>query len=107
VDCAVLDVPELDQAGVRDLGDRARGALRDFAVVLVGRQGDKLPFLVLCEGAALQRGLKAGELAGLLKQHLGGGGGGKPDVAQGAGNDASALDAALAAVRERFAALDG
>ncbi|HVS18305.1 MAG TPA: alanine--tRNA ligase [Planctomycetota bacterium] len=107
VACAVLDVPELDQAGVRDLGDRARGALRDFAVVLVGRQGDKLPFLALCEGAALERGLKAGELAGLLKAHLGGGGGGKPDVAQGAGNDASALEAALAAVRERFAALDG
>ncbi|HVS17274.1 MAG TPA: DHHA1 domain-containing protein, partial [Planctomycetota bacterium] len=81
--------------------------LRDFAVVLVGRQDGKLPFLVLCEGLALERGLKAGELAGLLKQHLGGGGGGKPNVAQGAGDDEAGLPAAVAAVQGRFATLAG
>jgi alanyl-tRNA synthetase len=107
VACAALDLPELDQAGLRDLGDRAKGALRDFALVLIGRQDGKLPFLVLCEGAALARGLKAGELAALLKGHLGGGGGGKPETAQGAGNDAGKLADALVAVGARFAALDG
>jgi alanyl-tRNA synthetase len=107
VACAAIDLPELDQAALRDLGDRAKGALRDFALVLVGRQDGKLPFLVLCDGQALARGLKAGELAGLLKQHLGGGGGGKPESAQGAGNDAAALPAALAALRARFEAVGG
>jgi alanyl-tRNA synthetase len=99
-----LDLPELDQAGIRDLADRARGALRDAAFVLLGRQGDKVPFLAASEGKALASGFQANELAALVREHLGGGGGGKPNVAQGAGADASKVPQALEALQRRFAA---
>ena len=99
-----LDLPELDQAGIRDLADRARGALKDAAFVLLGRQGDKVPFLAASEGKALASGFQANELAALVREHLGGGGGGKPNVAQGAGADASKVPQALEALERRFAA---
>ncbi len=103
VRCGVLDAPELDQSGVRELGERARGALRDAAFVLLGRQEDRVPYLVACSGRALERGLKAGEIARELNKHLDGRGGGRPELAQGAGQDATAVAAAKAAIEELFA----
>ncbi|MBW1604150.1 alanine--tRNA ligase [Streptomyces sp. JJ66] len=51
--------------------------------------------------AARERGLKAGDLVRTAAKTLGGGGGGKPDVAQGGGQNAGALDDALAAVERQ------
>ena len=62
--CAVLDMPALDRAALGELGGRAKSLGPDLVLVLFGRQGGKVPFLVACQGAALERGLKAGELAG-------------------------------------------
>jgi alanyl-tRNA synthetase len=85
VPSAVLDVPELDTHALRELGDRARSLGGDHALVLFGRADGRVPFLVIFEGAALAKGLKAGELAGRMSKVLGGGGGGKPSLAQGQG----------------------
>lgn len=49
------------------------------------------------------RGLKAGELVGVAARALGGGGGGRPDIAQGGGSDAGAVETALRAVEQRVA----
>ena len=43
--------------------------------------------------------VKAGELIGMVAQQVGGKGGGRPDMAQAGGTDASALPAALASVK--------
>ena len=43
----------------------------------------------------------AGKLAGAVAQAVGGKGGGRPDMAEGGGKDAAALDAALEAVYQR------
>ena len=43
--------------------------------------------------------VKAGELVGMVAQQVGGKGGGRPDMAQAGGTDASALPAALASVK--------
>ena len=48
---------------------------------------------------AQEAGLKAGDLARALKEHLGGGGGGRPDVAQGQGARAEGVPAAMEATR--------
>lgn len=48
--------------------------------------------------AARERGLKAGDLVRTAAKTLGGGGGGKPDVAQGGGQDPEAIGAAVSAV---------
>nr|WP_231980785.1 DHHA1 domain-containing protein [Tessaracoccus coleopterorum] len=67
-------------------------------VALVGGV-DKPTAVVATNEAARGLGLRAGQLIGLASAALGGKGGGKDDLAQGGGTDASAAPAALAAVR--------
>jgi alanyl-tRNA synthetase len=93
-----LDLPQLDREGLRELGQRSKSLGPDLAVAYFGREGDKVPFLILCEGAALGRGLAANTLASTVSRHLGGRGGGRPDSAQGQGADGAALPGLLAAL---------
>ena len=92
---AVFDAPELDGEGVRELANRARQALPDTTFVLVGREGDRAPFVVAVAPPGRERGLAAGELAKGLGRFVKGGGGGKPELAQGQGADPSGVPAAL------------
>ncbi len=103
--CIVADFPDLDGEGVRELGDRAKTLSKDLALVLLGRQEGRVPFLIAFEGAALQKGLKAGDLAKEFATHLGGGGGGRPNVAQGQGLKPDGVPGALAAAEACVARL--
>ncbi|KAA3608016.1 MAG: alanine--tRNA ligase [Planctomycetota bacterium] len=89
---AWADLPGLDAGALRSLADglRKEDGLPDL-VLLVGGDSAKVPFAVLC----LQDGgpLKAGPLAKAFGQLLGGGGGGRPQFAQGQGADRSELAA--------------
>ncbi|BDZ38250.1 alanine--tRNA ligase [Microbacterium suwonense] len=76
----------------------------DAAVVAFGGVANGRPIVVVATNdAARAAGAKAGALVRIAAGVLGGGGGGKDDVAQGGGTDASALDAALAAVVSELA----
>ncbi len=99
VQTAVLDLPDHDANALRDLAGGVKSLAPDLVVVLTGRDGGKVPFLCLCAGAAQEKGLKAGNLAKRMAGHLGGGGGGRPDVAQGQGQNPAAVEAALADAR--------
>ncbi|SDQ47037.1 alanine--tRNA ligase [Quadrisphaera sp. DSM 44207] len=95
--------------------------LRALALDVRGRLGDSRPAAVALVGVARERpvvvvattaagrgaGVRAGALVRAAAQALGGGGGGKDDVAQGGGSDATALPAALQAVRAAVAATTG
>ncbi len=102
VQAAAIDLGELDQEALRQVGDRLKGAVPHLAVVLFGRADGKVPYLALCQGDAQARGLAAGELAQVVKAHLGGGGGGRPDSAQGRGEHPAGIVSAIEALRERF-----
>jgi alanyl-tRNA synthetase len=99
VQLGAFDLPGLDLAGLRELGSRLKASLVDAAVVLLGREGDRVPVLALVLGQARARGLSAGPLVQSAAQELGGGGGGKPEQAQGQGLDASKVPQALARLR--------
>ncbi|GLF96383.1 alanine--tRNA ligase [Streptomyces yaizuensis] len=74
------------------------------AVVALFTVANGRPLTVIATNeAARERGLKAGDLVRTAAKTLGGGGGGKPDVAQGGGQDPDAVDDAVAAV-ERLVA---
>ena len=103
VEWAVVDLPDLDGNALRDLGDRARGHSPDLALALFGRSEQAVPFLILCQGKALDAGLAAGDLARGLKPVLGGGGGGKPTSAQGQGMDQDQVSVACEQLRSAFA----
>jgi len=104
----VLDCPELDAKTLREMGERLKSLSPDLAVAVFGRDGDRVPFLIVCQGAAQAKGLRAGALAKGIAGLLGGGGGGRPDLAQGQGTKPEAIPAALECVeRELALALDG
>ncbi|WP_031078274.1 alanine--tRNA ligase [Streptomyces sp. NRRL S-118] len=74
------------------------------AVVALFTLANGRPLTVIATNeAARERGLKAGDLVRTAAKTLGGGGGGKPDVAQGGGQNAEAVGDAIAAV-ERLVA---
>ena len=98
-----LDVPHLSSDDLRDLAERVKAQVPDLALALFGRDGDRVPFVLVCQGRPLEAGLEAGELARGLKPLIGGGGGGRPDVAQGQGAKPEAVDAALDHLRRAFA----
>ncbi|UGY90385.1 alanine--tRNA ligase [Streptomyces gobiensis] len=76
---------------------------RPAVVALFTVVKDRPLTVIATNEAARERGLKAGDLVRTAAKTLGGGGGGKPDVAQGGGQDPAAIDEALAAV-ERLVA---
>jgi alanyl-tRNA synthetase len=107
VQVAVLDLPDQDAGGLRELAGGAKSLAPDLVVVATGRADGKVPFLCLVNGAAQGKGLKAGDLAKRLAGHLGGGGGGRPDIAQGQGQDPAQVEAALADARAHLAEVLG
>ncbi|GAA1816643.1 alanine--tRNA ligase [Agromyces neolithicus] len=90
---------------LRSLALSVRAKLGDAAsvVALAGEAGGKPLAIVATSPAARDTGANAGALAKTAARVLGGGGGGKPDLAQGGGSDVSAIPAALAAVRADLA----
>ena len=94
----------VDGAGggdVRTLALDVRGRLPHDApgvVVVIGAADGKVSVVAALNDAAQARGLSANDLVRAVGPFVGGKGGGKADVAQGGGTDASRLDEALAAV---------
>ena len=83
-----------DAKALRDAMDRLKQQLGDAVVVLAGTEGGKAALVAGVSGAALGR-VKAGELLGQVAGRINGKGGGRPDMAQGGGEDGPALAAAL------------
>ncbi|MHB0856313.1 MAG: alanine--tRNA ligase [Anaerolineae bacterium] len=93
---ARVDVPGVD--AMRELSDRLRDKLGS-SVVALGAVFEERPVLVVSVTQDLMdKGLHAGKLAGAAAKHMGGGGGGRPNMAQAGGKDVAKLGEALEAV---------
>ena len=88
---------------VLDVRGRIPGGPRAAVVALFTTANGRPLTVIATNEAARERGLKAGELVRTAAKTLGGGGGGKPDVAQGGGQNPDAIGDAVAAV-ERLVA---
>lgn len=84
---------------------RQRMGSRAAVIALIGEAAGKPSVVVATTEAARDAGAKAGALVKVAAGVLGGGGGGKPDVAQGGGQDVSQIPAALDRIRDEVAAL--
>ena len=89
---------------LRTVGTDLKNRLSDQAgvVVLVANDGNKVPFLAAATPKAIERGVKAGQLVGLVGQYCEGRGGGKPDMAQGSGTNIDGASEAFAAVADEL-----
>mgnify|MGYP002130727926 CR=1 FL=1 len=86
-----------DVATLRETLDKLKDKLKSAAIVLASVNDGKVS-LIAGVTADLTGKVKAGELVNMVAQQVGGKGGGRPDMAQAGGTDASALPAALASV---------
>jgi alanyl-tRNA synthetase len=91
-------VDATDAAQLREMGDWLRDKLGSGVVVLGAALGDKPQILAVVTPDLVKQRYHAGNLVKALAQIVGGGGGGRPDMAQAGGRDLSKLDEALAQV---------
>lgn len=80
---------------LRGLADELKAKLPDTVLVLGAAMDDKVNFVVVVPQDEVKRGLHAGKLVKEVAAVCGGGGGGRPDMAQAGGKDVSKLDEAL------------
>ncbi|MGG9107734.1 alanine--tRNA ligase [Raoultella ornithinolytica] len=83
---------------LRTMVDDLKNQLGSTVVVLATVADGKVSLIAGVSKDVTDR-VKAGELVGMVAQQVGGKGGGRPDMAQAGGTDASALPAALASVK--------
>ena len=83
-----------DAKALREAMDRLKQQLGDAVIVLAGADAGKAALVAGVGGAAAGK-VKAGELLGHVAGQINGKGGGRPDMAQGGGDDGPALLAAL------------
>jgi alanyl-tRNA synthetase len=94
-----------DASTLREQADRLRDKLGS-AVVVLGARGDGSVILVATVSKDLiGKGIHAGKIIKSVAQQVGGGGGGRPDMAQAGGKNPSALPQALDSVYETIASL--
>ncbi|MGB7169277.1 MAG: DHHA1 domain-containing protein, partial [Acidobacteriaceae bacterium] len=93
-------VDALDRGQMRTLVDNLRNKLGSGVVVLGGAQEDGKVALIVGVTKDLTGKVQAGKVIAPIAKQVGGSGGGRPDMAEAGGKDASALDAALKSAPE-------
>jgi len=86
-----------DAKTLRDTLDKLKDKLKTAAIVLAAVDGDKVQLAAGVTADSVGK-VKAGELVNFVAQHVGGKGGGKPDMAMAGGNNPAALPFALESV---------
>ncbi|MGE7661469.1 alanine--tRNA ligase [Peribacillus sp. NPDC097197] len=96
----VAKVQATDMNNLRAMADELKQKLDSVIIVLGSAQGDKVNLIAGVTKDYIDRGFHAGKLIKEVATRCGGGGGGRPDMAQAGGKDPEKLDAALNFVEE-------
>ena len=97
-------VSGVDMNGLRDLGDQLKEKLGEGVVVLASDKDGKVNLIAMATDGAMAAGAHAGNLIKSIAGLVGGGGGGRPNMAQAGGKNPAGIDAA---VEEAAKALEG
>jgi alanyl-tRNA synthetase len=100
-------VPSVDRAQLRTLVDNLRQKLGSGIVILGSPQEEGRVALIVGVTKDLTSRIQAGKIVAAIAPRVGGSGGGRPDMAEAGGKDASQLDAALAGAADVVAQLLG
>ena len=95
-----LKVDGADMNGLRDLGDQLKEKLGEGVVVLASGADGKVSLMATATDGAIKQGAHAGNLVKAIAGCVGGGGGGRPNMAQAGGKNPAGIDEALAKVKE-------
>ena len=99
-------VQNVDMNGLRDLGDQLKEKLGEGIVVLASVSSGKVNLMATATDGAMKQGAHAGNLIKAVAKIVGGGGGGRPNMAQAGGKDpekvAEAIQAVVGVVEEQL-----
>ena len=97
-------VSGVDMNGLRDLGDQLKEKLGDGVILLASDLDGKVNLVAMATDGAMGKGAHAGNLIKGVAALVGGGGGGRPNMAQAGGKNPAGIDAAIAEAKN---VLDG
>lgn len=87
----------VDMNGLRELGDQLKEKLSEGVVVLASDCGGKVSLIAMATESAVKKGAHAGNLIKGIAGKVGGGGGGRPNMAQAGGKSPEGIPEAIAA----------
>ena len=90
----------IDMNGLRDLGDQMKEKLGEGVVVLASANDGRVNLMVTATDGAMKQGAHAGNLIKAIAGCIGGGGGGRPNMAQAGGKNPAGIADALAKAAE-------
>lgn len=93
-------VTDVDMNGLRNLGDELKGKIGEGVVVLASAIDGKVNLLAMATDEAMKKGAHAGNLIKEIASLVGGGGGGRPNMAQAGGKNPAGIDDAMIKVME-------
>ncbi len=96
-------VEGVDMNGLRDLGDQLKDKLGEGVVVLVSATDGKVSLMAMATKGAIDKGAHAGNLIKACASCVGGGGGGRPNMAQAGGKKPEGMNDALTKAKEVLA----
>ena len=90
-----MAVQGVDPNALRTLGDDYKAKLGNAVVIMASDMGGKVSLIVMASDEAVSSGVHAGNIIKTIAPIVGGGGGGRPNMAQAGGKDASKIQDAL------------
>ncbi len=93
------EIPSADMNSLRDLADQMKEKYADGVFVLASSSDGKVNLVVMCADEAVKKGAHAGNLIKKLAPVVGGGGGGRPNMAQAGGKDPSKIGEMLSSAK--------
>ncbi|SHH40127.1 alanyl-tRNA synthetase [Clostridium collagenovorans DSM 3089] len=96
----VASLKDVDGNALRDLADKLRDKLVEGFVFLGSEVDGKVMFVAMASKGVVSKGIHCGNIIKEAAKIAGGGGGGRPDMAQAGGKDASKLPESIAKVEE-------
>ncbi|WP_461810181.1 alanine--tRNA ligase [Faecalimonas sp.] len=93
-------VEDVDMNGLRDLGDQLKEKLGEGVVVIASSVNGKVNLIAMATEEAMKKGAHAGNLIKGIAALVGGGGGGRPNMAQAGGKNPMGIPEAIAKVQE-------
>lgn len=97
-------VSGVDMNGLRDLGDQLKEKLKEGVILLASDLDGKVNLVAMATEDAMKKGAHAGNLIKGIAGLVGGGGGGRPNMAQAGGKNPGGIEAAIAEAKK---VLDG
>ncbi|MCR5742096.1 MAG: alanine--tRNA ligase [Lachnospiraceae bacterium] len=89
-------VSGVDMNGLRELGDQLKAKIGEGVIVLLSNADGKVNMVAMATDGAVSKGAHAGNLIKGIASLVGGGGGGRPNMAQAGGKNPAGIDKAIA-----------